>query len=140
MEDRYIQKAEEIRALKEPHYNCAQGVLIPFAFYRHEDTDLAFRTAGCFGGGMRIGSTCGAITGSLMVLGMYGLNDPHTVNDFFRRFKERHDGLTNCRDLLSVSAAKGEVKKVHCDGLVYECIGIVEEILKEHHLLEEEHD
>ena len=88
------------------------------------------KAATFFRGGMQIGSVCGAITGSLMALGLAGLTDPAVTNEFLRRVKENHDGMINCKDLLKASAERGEVKMVHCNGVICECIGYVEEILR----------
>ncbi|MGI6118283.1 MAG: C-GCAxxG-C-C family protein [Bilifractor sp.] len=136
MTNQFLEEARKIRALTSPHYNCAQGVMIPFAEKKGYDTDKAFAIADGFGSGMRMGATCGAVTGSLMVLGMYGASDPQTISEFYRRFRENHDGITNCRDLLRTCAQKNEVQKNHCDGLVFECVEILTELLRERGLLE----
>lgn len=129
---RYMDRCREIRAIASPHYNCAQGVLIPFAEAKGMDPDTAYALAANFGSGMKMGATCGAVSGSLMVLGLYGLSDSQTVQEFYRAFCGNHDGLTNCRDLLAASHRRGENQKAHCDGLVFECVDIVENILREH--------
>ena len=113
------------------HYNCAQAVVTVFAEDLHYDEEAAYRTAAAFGGGMRIGSVCGAITGGLMVLGLAGADDAKTVGSFFRKVREKHDGLINCSDLLRTNAEKGGEKGPHCDAMVCECIGYVEDILRE---------
>lgn len=51
----YLDRAEELRAIQEPHYNCAQSVLIPFAERQGINADVAYRVAQAFGGGMRMG-------------------------------------------------------------------------------------
>lgn len=134
--DKYLEESKRIRAIVEPHYNCAQGVLMPFAKYKGYDEEQAYAIAGAFGAGMRTGRTCGAITGSLMVLGMYGLSDPRTVGEFFRRFSEAHENMTDCRDLLAASAKRGEIKKQHCDGLVFWCVETLVDMLTERGLIE----
>ena len=129
---KYLEESKRIRAIASPHYNCAQGVLIPFAKDAGLDEESAYNLAANFGGGMKMGSICGAVTGSLMTLGLFGLNDPQTIGEFYRTFRERHESMINCRDLLAASARRGEIKKNHCDGLVFECVQIVENILREH--------
>ena len=79
---------------------------------------------------LEMGSGCGAVTGALMALGLYGIDDPKEANAFCRRFKEAHDGFLDCRDLLRISAERGEVKKAHCDALVYECVELVEKMIE----------
>ena len=128
----YLEKAKELRAIETPHYNCAHSVLIPFAEKAGLDGETAYRLAACFGGGMKRGSVCGAVTGGLMALGLLGLDDPATTAEFHRIFGERHGGMLDCSKLLAASAAAGEPKKQHCDGLVFESVRLVEELLEKH--------
>ena len=132
---KYTEKAMKYRtnpeAMGKSHYNCAQAVVTVFAEDLHYDEEAAFKSAAAFGGGMRIGSVCGAITGGLMALGLAGIDDAKTVNSFFRKVRNNHDGLINCSDLLRTNAEKGGEKGLHCDAMVYECVGYVEELLCE---------
>ena len=127
---KYRKRAEELRNDPTTHYNCAQSVLIPFAEEAGISFDHACRIAANFGSGMKCGGTCGAITGGLMALGLFGVTDGSTIAAYWRAFKTSHDNLTNCSDLLRVNAEKGCPKKEHCDGMVYEAVSIVENILK----------
>ena len=111
-------------------YNCCQAAVSVFAQDAGFDEDAAMKAATFFRGGMQIGSVCGAITGSLMALGLAGITDPAVTNEFLQRVKENHAGMINCKDLLKASAERGEVKIVHCNSLICECIGYVEEILR----------
>ena len=136
---KYTEKAAAYRANPEAmgkvHYNCAQAVVTAFAEDLHYNEEAAYRTSAAFGGGMRIGSVCGAITGGLMVLGLAGYDDAKTVGSFFRKVRGNHDGLIDCSDLLRVNAEKGGEKGPHCDAMVCECIDYVEEILREKNIL-----
>jgi hypothetical protein len=91
--------------------------------------DTAFGMGACFGSGMGMGATCGAITGALMVLGIAGAQADSAA--LLRKVRNNHDGMTNCKDLLRVNAQKGNPKKAHCDGMVYELVEATEEILRE---------
>ena len=126
----FYERAKELRAIAVPHYNCAQSVVIPFAEAKGVDTETAYRFAANFGGGMKRGSVCGAITGGLMALGLYGADDPAIVAEYHERIKASHNGMTDCRALLDANAAAGGDKKQHCDAVVLECVGLVEELLK----------
>ena len=128
---KYLEHAKELRAIVEPHYNCAQAVLVPFAKEAGISEETAYDLSRNFGGGMKIGSVCGAITGGLMVLGLFGVDDPRTVGNYYRHFKDAHNNRLNCFELLKASRERGEEKKPHCDGMVYEAIEVVEAILKE---------
>ena len=124
-------KAEELRAIKEPHYNCAQAVFIPFAEEMGISEQAANGISANFGSGMKMAATCGAIAGGLMVLGLFGVDSSQTIGEYYRRLKERHQGKLNCSDLLAINKEQGGQKKPHCDSMVYECVDLVEELLKE---------
>lgn len=128
--DEYLEKAKKLRATVTPHYNCAQSVAMPFAEHAGIDEETARRFAANFGGGMKRGSVCGAVTGGLMVLGLFGLDDPQTAAEFHRRMRENHEGCLNCAELLRLNAETGGDKKQHCDAMVFEAVEIVEDILK----------
>ena len=59
------------------------------------------------------------------------LEDAKDVNRFCRKMREGHDGLMNCSDLLKRNAELGGDKKQHCDGMVYDAVRAVTEILAE---------
>ena len=126
---RYLKKAEELRAIEVPHYNCGQSVVIPFA----EDAGLteaqAYAVCANFGGGLKRAAACGAITGGLVVLGLFGIDNP---SEYYRRLRANHEGMLECADLLRKNKELGREKKPHCDALVYECVALAEEILREH--------
>ena len=126
---KYLERAKELRASKERHYNCTQAVVMPFSELLGIDEETAFRLGSNFGSGMRTGSVCGAITGGLMVLGMLGKDKPSDASGFIRRIRDNHEGMTMCADLLRVNAQRGGNKKEHCDGMVYESVEILEELL-----------
>ena len=132
---KFTEKAMKYRtnpeSMGKTHYNCAQAVVAVFADDLHYNEEAAFKSAASFGGGMRIGSVCGAITGGLMALGLAGIDDAKTVNTYFRKVREKHGGLINCSDLLRINAENGGEKAPHCDAMVCECVGYVEELLCE---------
>lgn len=128
---KYLDRAHELRACTTIHYNCAQSVLLPFAPDAGVTEEQAFRLAANFGSGMKMAATCGAITGGLMALGLFGVEDGAAIGGYYRTLKERHDGLLNCADLLRVNKDQGRPKKPHCDEMVYECVELVEGILRE---------
>ena len=127
----YLDKAKELRAITTIHYNCAQSVAVPFAEAVGISEDTACRMAANFGGGMKMASTCGALTGALMVLGLAGLDDVPMLHEIYRRVRENHEGYLDCENLLRINAAKGLPKKPHCDQMVYELVEITEQILRE---------
>ncbi len=92
-------------------YNCSQAVFSAYAEELGLDRDTALKISTGFGGGMsRMAITCGAVTGSFMVLGLkYGMANPADqaakektyalVQEFARQFRARY-GAIDCRSLL----------------------------------------
>lgn len=128
----FLERAKELRANTERHYNCAQAVLIPFAEAAGMDHETAYRLAANFASGMKRGSTCGAITGGLMALGLYGLETPADIQLYHQRLRAQHQNMLDCADLLAAWVAAGNKdKKPHCDAMVYECVTLCEALLRE---------
>lgn len=129
-----MSKMEEVRALRNDpnvHYNCAQAVFIPFARELGVDQETANAVASQFGSGMGMGNVCGALTGALMVLGLKE-GTPTQRAALIRAFREMHDGVIDCAELLKIDKEKGNSdKKAHCDRMVYDAVRIVEELLDE---------
>ena len=115
----------------KPAWNCCQAVVSVFAQDAGYDEDACMKAATYFRGGMQMGSVCGAVTGSLLALGLAGMDDPQASNEIIRRVRENHNGLIECKDLLRVNAENGGEKMPHCNAMIRECIGYVEDILRE---------
>lgn len=128
---KYLDRAKELRSDPVLHYNCAQSVLVPFAEAAGISEEIAMKAASNFGGGMRMASVCGAFTGGLLALGFFGVDTPAVVQAFARKLKDNHDGTLECALLLKKNKELGLEKKPHCDAMVFECVSIVEEILRE---------
>ena len=122
-----MDKCKALRAETAIHYNCCQAVLVPFAADMGITEEQAYKMGAHFGSGMRHGSTCGAITGALMVLGMLGYNEV-TATDLLRKVREGH-GALDCATLLRTSHEAGIPRKQHCDGIVFELLQAVEDII-----------
>lgn len=128
--NKHVERAKQLRDTAPQSNNCAQTIMRAYA----EEMGLTEEQAaavGCnFGGGMKCGGTCGAITGALMVLGTKGIISPTAVGEFRRRIAQNHDGMTDCADLLKANAQKGGNKKTHCDNMIYEAIELIDEMTK----------
>lgn len=66
-----------------------------------------------------------------MVLGLAGIDRPSDVAGFVRRIRENHEDRIMCADLLRANAERGGNKKAHCDGMVYEAVAILEEMIQQ---------
>ena len=120
--------------------NCAQAVLGQYAEelgYDREETD---RVAACFGGGMLMGDTCGAVTGALMTIGLSAEPEEAEAKAalFEQKFRERF-GSCRCRELLGydmsipeeAEQAKASGKLIDlCPHLVIGALEILDEILE----------
>lgn len=127
---KFLDRAAELRAIVTPHYNCGQSVILPFAEALGIPEDVAMRFAANFGRGMKGGALCGAIAGGLVVLGLYGLDDPASTNAYYARLRANHPESLDCTPLLTLNKQRGGERKPHCDAMVYECIAACEELLR----------
>ncbi len=103
-------KSDEAVALFRSGFNCAQAILRTYGADLGLAPHDALKLASGFGGGMRRGATCGAVTGAMMALGLRaGFDDASdaagkaraadAVVDLCRRFESKH-GSVVCRELL----------------------------------------
>jgi C_GCAxxG_C_C family probable redox protein len=144
-----VTKSEHAAEQLESGLNCAQSVLGEFAEELGLDLDMAYRVACGFGGGIGgTGDKCGAVTGSVIVLGLAACGpDPRTrssrvlmdrqVQSFVERFEAKL-GTTLCRDLLGcdirtpeglAEAATLDLFKTRCPQYVKDAVEILEEML-----------
>ena len=120
----HMEKARELRARTDVHFNCCQSVLAAFAEDMGLTEEQAFNLGANFGSGMRCGSACGALTGGLMVLGMTHY-PPEEADSFRKQFLEEH-GEIDCAALLKKAHEAGIPRKEHCDGLVFDVVRMLE--------------
>ncbi len=91
-------------------YNCSQSVFCVWSKENGLSEESALKISCGFGGGMRDGEVCGAVSGALMAIGLkYGQSvedDVETkehcyrlIKEFTAEFKQKHKTLI-CRELL----------------------------------------
>ena len=124
----------EVAAKFASGLHCAQCSLCPWAQELGYDEEELQRMAGAFGGGMSRGDTCGAVTGSLIALGLaLGGDDPEAralvrekTQAFQSAFTARF-GSTICRELIGYDFSVPEQsEKAAASGVVMErCPGFV---------------
>ena len=111
--------------------NCAQCVLGAYAGETGYDPEETDRVASCFGGGMLMGQTCGAVTGALMAVGLLGGGREQTL-EFEKQFQERF-GTCVCQELLDhipLAQAKESGKMLEvCPNYVKAAVEIVDGIM-----------
>ncbi len=143
MEMRKEQIAEEFNK----GLNCAQIVLLQFCEKYSMKKEDALRLGCGFGGGARVGELCGAVSGSIMVIGLKHGNRTaeNTTNkiecyektkEFMGKFKDEN-GSVVCRDLLQcdISTEDGMSKarndnlfQTRCVDAVASAIGILKDL------------
>ncbi len=143
-----MDRALQAKRLFSDGFNCSQAVLTVFAEDFGLERTNALRLACGFGGGMRMGGPCGAVSGACMAIGLkYGKiraedNEARDrtyalVKELAVRFRSLH-GTVLCRDLIGcdISTPQGyeEAKQKGvfldiCPRLVADAVKILEEIL-----------
>ncbi len=121
---------EKAQQLLNQKYHCSQTILGSFAADLGLDLKTAFKISTCFGGGMRQGSVCGCITGSLLVLGMaFGFYDAQNTElelfgnkkteEFINRFTKKMNGVMLCREILGKDISHPqEMAEIRKEGLI----------------------
>ncbi len=80
------------------------------------DNQTAVKVSAGFGGGMYLGSVCGAVTGGIMAIGLKhgglgpaGMKTAIVVRDFADRFKAQHKSV-NCPELTGFDLSKFDLR------------------------------
>jgi C_GCAxxG_C_C family probable redox protein len=105
-----MDKVQEAVSVFQSGFNCAQAILRAYGPEYGLSVLDSLKVSCGFGGGMRRGHVCGAVTGALMVLGLrYGPKDVSDksgkygvyskVTEYCRRYEARCDSII-CRELL----------------------------------------
>jgi C_GCAxxG_C_C family probable redox protein len=144
-----VKSQEAVKRFKNG-FNCSQAVVGTFSEQFGLDSDKAAKVATGFGGGMRMGGTCGAVTGAFMVLGLkYGNSTAkdkeakattyNQIEEYISRFKSRNNSVT-CRELLGCDISTPDGMKQAqdkglfsstCPQMVQDAAEILEEMLNE---------
>lgn len=103
-------------------FNCAESVLLALSECTalNSASDCIPRVATGFGGGMRTGNICGAVSGAVIGLGLYyGRTTSEetekrdqtyrNVEEFVKQFQEIH-GTIICKELLGIDVSTKEGK------------------------------
>jgi C_GCAxxG_C_C family probable redox protein len=129
--------------------NCAQAVLTTYSDKYRVDKGTALNMSCGFGGGMgRLQETCGAVTGSFMVIGLHICSKStdnkerkektySLIREFDRQFRNLH-GTLKCQDLLKVDLKTPEGQKAFhdnkldekvCEKCIADSIKIIDEMI-----------
>ena len=117
--------------------SCSESIILASADKGWCDKSL-LPLATPFSGGIGSGCLCGAVSGSLMVIGsLYGKENSYEnppiakalAKEFMDKFKETHKA-TCCRVLSRGFEFGSPERKQHCTNFVEFCFNTLEEILK----------
>lgn len=133
-----MDRKEQAVELHGKGYNCAQSVVCPFCKELGFDTQTAFKLSEAFGGGMGTFSTCGAVSGMAMVIGMKqsdgNLEKPKSKSQSYKLMKEATNRFlemnksTICREIKGMDG--GEVLR-SCNGCIEDAVAILDDLLFE---------
>jgi C_GCAxxG_C_C family probable redox protein len=144
-----LSKAETAKKQSVKGFSCAPAVFSTYSEQFGLDKELALKIACGFGGGIgRMGKTCGAVTGAVMVIGLkhgqVNLADEKSrqethklVKKFVDKFTKLH-GSIECRELIGYDlsnsaelklARESGVFRKKCAGFVYDAARILEDVL-----------
>lgn len=120
----------EAEKLFKKGYSCSQAVLAAYGDQLGLDKEVALKLGAGFGGGMGgMALTCGAVTGSILVIGMkYGhtkardKNAKQKTQELVREFTENFqakNGSISCKELMGcdISTVEG-LKKAKRSNLI----------------------
>ena len=107
--------------------NCAQSVLKACSEYTGFDPDLAYAVANGFGGGLRSGEVCGAVSGGVMAIGLCAQKKGLTqiapvVKNYVSEFRNEF-GNVRCEQL--------KIDRVTCDKLIAYAAQLAERYINE---------
>jgi len=149
LEEKKLNRAEEAKTQFEKGFHCAPAVLSTYSEQLGLEKALALKIACGFGAGIgRMGKTCGAVTGALMVIGLkhgqVNLADEESsqrtytlVKEFIDRFTALH-GCIECKELIGYDLSdSGELSLAResgafqnkCPSFVYDSACILEDVL-----------
>lgn len=128
--------------------NCSQAVLTAYSDDLNLDNNTALSISCGFGGGMgRLQQTCGAVTGSFMVIGIYNCKlvtdnkerkekTYSMIQKFDDKFKAIH-GTTDCKTLINcdiksdeghIFAKENHLFEIVCEKCIKDSMKIVDEL------------
>ncbi len=119
--------------LYKEDWNCAEHMLVGANHaYSLGLDDKALKLAAGFGGGMAIGSVCGALTGAIMVLGMLFVNErahesekiKELTTELLDRYKQAM-GDIDCTPLKE----KYRNDEIKCRNVILEAAKILDDIV-----------
>ena len=141
------EKSDRAAALFSSGFACSQSVLAVFCEDYGLDSEIALKLSSGLGGGFKCGEICGAVSGSVLVIGLkcgqFDVADTESkavctnkTREFLRIFRKRNHSVV-CREILGCDvfsqkgkekAAKENLFKTVCVDMVTSAVNILEEL------------
>ncbi len=122
--------AEIANSYHGPTHNCAQAVFCCCCDKLDIDEETAYKISAFFGGGVRKGEICGAVSGALMALGMKYADENHracTKSEEFLDAFVKEFGTLRCGELAPSEPSE---RKNICPAFISFCADYLEEEFK----------
>ncbi|MDF2859017.1 MAG: hypothetical protein K0Q87_4868 [Neobacillus sp.] len=114
------EKVKKSLELFDNGFNCSQAVIGAFCTQLGMDEHLSLKLASGFGGGLRCGEVCGAVTGAIMIIGLrYGqyiaedkdskMNCYEITSKFVEEYIKRKETII-CREILGYDIRDTEAR------------------------------
>ncbi|SET32132.1 C-GCAxxG-C-C family protein [[Clostridium] polysaccharolyticum] len=110
-------------------YNCCQAVVCAFCKELGLDEDMAFRMAEGFGSGMGVQSTCGAVTGAIMLAGLKNSQGTDNVTTKGATYKMSKEIIAEFEKMNGSSICK-ELKGIETRQVLRSCSGCIEDAVR----------
>lgn len=130
------ERQKRVEANRAKGYNCAQAVACAYSDLFGVEEKEAFRAVECFGRGMGVMGTCGAVSAMAYLVGLKvsdaNLENPKTKVDCYNTFKPMSEAFAAKNQSTICSELKGLGTGVvlrSCDGCMADAAEIVEEYL-----------
>jgi C_GCAxxG_C_C family probable redox protein len=130
-------------------YACSQAIFSTYCEAFDLDPKIALGLSAGLGGGICMGKTCGAVTGAILVLGLFMAESNPETNEGRKKIKQsviayldtfkKMNGSTECEHLLSTNISTPEGMQFALDNNLFTTIcpkfindssAILEELLK----------
>lgn len=112
-------------------FNCAQSVLAACNEYTGLDDSTALAISAGFGGGLRSGEVCGAISGAVMTLGLvFPFDDAENVEAKAKIAELAKNCVSMCREEYPcIRCVELKANDVNCAQIIGRMAEIAEEII-----------
>jgi hypothetical protein len=116
---------------------CCSAVIARLGLkLKNEDSEQLVSAARALCLGMRSGMTCGALTGSVCVLGLFDPHNTEMIQAMTDWFKDNYGGEDTSCSCLSLTKGDASVRRTVCPTIVSDSFDRVKKLLQEYGYIE----